>query len=78
MNAVNKTELFQTAIRVINHLVKNLEDSPNSRATAVIYQVGVASGFALGRGWDIPNWFTVQGFEAAHSGIPMVWFHGTE
>lgn len=72
MNASNEKELFQTAVRVVNCLVRDLDDSPNSRSAAVIYQIGCASGFALGRGWDIPDWFTIQGFEAAHIGKPMI------
>lgn len=71
MNAANEKELFQTATRIINFLVRDLNDSPNSRSVAVIYQIGIASGFALGRGWNVPVWFTIQGFEAAHTGKPI-------
>lgn len=72
MNESTENELFQNAIRVINHILDNFKDSPSSRSPAVIYQVGLASGFALGKGWDVPDWFTIQGFEAAHIGKPMV------
>lgn len=73
MNAENGwKEHFETAVRTINFLAEDLKDSPNSRSVAVIYQLGLASGFAAGKGWNVPMWFTIQGFQAAHIGKPMI------
>ena len=73
MNAENGwKEHFDTAVRTINVLTENLKDSPNSRSVAVTYQLGLASGFASAKGWNVPMWFTIQGFQAANTGKPMI------